>query len=166
MASRRTWLWVLAGAAGTGVVVLVAAAGAGVYYVTRHVQSEHASSADALRAFDAVKASFGESRPLYELDRADQPRPTRPLHTVPSSAVPPTELRVLVWDPENQRVVKLSLPFWMLRFGRQKFSLPQGHGAVELEHLDLDLQQLERIGPSLVFDYRHSEGARVLLWTQ
>jgi hypothetical protein len=166
MASRKTWLWVLVGICAMGLVVLIAAAGAGVYYVTRHVQSEASSSAEAIRTFDAVKTAFADKRPLYELDRGEQPRATRPLSSLPTAKVPPKDLWVLVWDPENERVIKLSLPFWMLRVGKQKFSLPQGHGGVDLDHLDLDLKQLERIGPALVIDYRHPEGARVLLWTQ
>lgn len=166
MASRKTWLWVLGSIGALGVVVLIAAAGAGIYFVSRHVQSDAASSAEALHTFDAVKTAFADKAPLYELDRADQPRPTQPLSSLPTAQTPPRDLRVLVWDPENQRVIKLSMPFWMLRFGKQKFSLPQGHGGVDLDHLDLDLEQLERIGPALVFDYRHPEGARVLLWTQ
>jgi len=166
MASRKTWLWVLVGICAMGLVVLIAAAGAGIYYVTRHVQSAPASSTDALRTFDAVKTSFGDTKPLYELDRTEHPRPTRPLSSLPTSRVPPKDLWVLVWDPDNERVIKLSLPFWMLRLGKQKFSLPHGNAGVELENLDLDLRQLERIGPALVIDYRHPEGARVLLWTQ
>jgi hypothetical protein len=156
---------VLIGLFATGLVVLVAAAGAGIYYVTRHVQAEPSSSADAIREFDAVKQSFANARPLYEMDRADHPRATKPLSSLPTAPTPPKDLRVLVWDPDQERVLKLSLPFWMLRLGKQKFSLPQGQG-VDLDRFDLDLGQLERIGPALVVDYRHAEGARVLLWTQ
>jgi hypothetical protein len=36
----------------------------------------------------------------------------------------------------------------------------------DLEHLNLDGEELARIGPALVFDYRDRDGARVLLWTQ
>jgi hypothetical protein len=40
-----------------------------------------------------------------------------------------------------------------------------GHG-FNLEHLDLDARQLERIGATLLFDFRDQDGVRVLVWTQ
>jgi hypothetical protein len=166
MAKRRTWLWVLGGAVAVGLVVLIAAAGAGIYYVSRHVQSERSSSVDAIKTFDEIRTNFGGVRPLYEFDRSEQPHTPRPLSSLPSSRERPRNLWVLAWDPDSERVIKLSLPFWMLRLGKQKFNVSQGKSGVDLERLDLDLNQLERIGPAIVFDYRDADGARVLLWTQ
>ena len=42
------------------------------------------------------------------------------------------------------------------------------HGAngFDFERLNLDVDELERIGPALVFDFRNQDGARVLLWTR
>jgi hypothetical protein len=54
----------------------------------------------------------------------------------------------------------------MLRVGQQKFSFSHDHPGFDLDGLDLDVSQLERIGPALVFDYREDTGVRVLLWTQ
>jgi hypothetical protein len=166
MASRRTWFWIIGGIFAAGLVVLVAVAAAGIYYVSNHVQSKHSSSVDAVRAFEDVRTSFGNSTPLFEVGPSEQPTPTRPLDSLPSAAHRPRNLWVLVWNPDQERMIKLSLPFWMLRLGKQKFNVAHGRAGVDLERLELDFSELERIGPAVVFDYREPDGARVLLWTQ
>jgi hypothetical protein len=166
MALRRTWLWILLGAVATGVVGLVALAASGVYFITQHVQSENTSSSQAIESFGAVTGQFGDMRPLYELDADHSPRTTRRLADMPTAATAASQLWVLAWDPGDERLVRLSLPFWILRIGNQKMKFAGGSQQWDLERLELDVGELERIGPALVFDYRDEEGVRVLLWTQ
>ena len=164
MASRRTWI--VLGVLAAGLVVLLAAAGAAVYFVTRHVQTRQTSTADALRTFDEVHSSLGGERPLFELDQDDEPRPVRPLDELPTSPTAPTSLEILAWDPSDQRTVRLTLPFWVMRLGKSDVSVVDHDPGFSLERLDLNVDELARIGPALVLDYRTSEGVRVLLWTK
>jgi hypothetical protein len=166
MATRRTWLWILVGAFGLGLVVLVVLAGAGVYFVMQHISTERSTGVDAIRAFDAVRAAFPGSKPLYELDSDEHPTMTRPFSEMPTSAVKPQHLRVLAWDPDDERLVKIALPFWILRLQQAKMAVGAEEHGFDLERLELDGQELERIGPALVFDFRARDGTRVLLWTQ
>lgn len=166
MATRKTWIWIIVGVAGVCLLGLVVIAGAGVYFVAHHVHTEGTSSADAMRSFDAVRATFKEQRALYEIDVQERPRMARATQELPTSTVKPQDLRVLAFDPEKQRLVKVSLPFWLLRMGRQKIDILNGDRGFELDRLNLDVAELERIGPALVFDFRNHEGVRVLLWTQ
>ena len=53
----------------------------------------------------------------------------------------------------------------MLRVGHRKIDFLH-EGGLDVEELNLDADQLERIGPALVLDYRAPTGARVLIWTQ
>jgi hypothetical protein len=165
MTTKRTWIWIVAGAAIVFVIVLMALAGSGVYFVTHHIRSERSTSADALHAFDAASASLGSPRPLYELDAADEPHLVRPLSDVPTSASHPDTLYMLAWDPDQSRLVRVSLPFWLLRLGHHKVRVMHEAG-FDFERLNLDVDELERIGPALVFDFRNQDGVRVLLWTQ
>ena len=89
MASRRTWVWVVVGTGGVCLVGLIAVAGAGVYFVSRHISTERSTSADAIRAFDGVKATFPDQRPLYELDNEERPTMPRPFSEFPTSAKRP-----------------------------------------------------------------------------
>jgi hypothetical protein len=88
----------------------------------------------------------------------------RPFSEFPTSSVRPEQLRVLAWDPDEERLIKISLPFWILKMHKAKMDVGAGEG-FDLEHLNLDGEELARIGPALVFDYRERNGARVLLWT-
>ena len=95
----------------------------------------------------------------------EQPRIARPLSEIPNGSVKPENLWILAWDPDEEKVVKLSLPFWMLRMGRKKMTVMESSG-FDLERLNVDWRELERIGPALVFDLKSSRGERVLIWTR
>jgi hypothetical protein len=166
MASRKTWVWIVGGCFGTGVAALMAIAGAGIYFVAHHIHSERSTNADALSAFDSAAAPFRDQRALYELDSSEQPRLARPLTDLPTAAPKPDSLRILAWDPDDERLVRVSLPFWMLRVGHTRMSVTGSEHDFDLGRLNLDPEELQRIGPALVFDFRSREGARVLLWTQ
>ena len=46
----------------------------------------------------------------------------------------PGELRVLAFDPDTERIVSLTIPFWLLRLkmGSTRFELGEGHAAPAL----------------------------------
>ena len=163
--NKKTWIWIVVAVLGVGLTALIAIAGAGVYFVMSHIQTERAASADALRSFDAVRASFPNAQPLFELE-GDEPRAVRRMADLPTSGSKPERLWILAWDAEDERLVKMSLPLWILRFGRGKVSLAKDRRELALDRLDLDVEELERIGPMLLFDVRDLDGARVLLWTE
>jgi len=165
VASKKTWIWVLVGAFGLMVLAMAAVAGVGLYFVTSHISTDKTSSADALRTFDDIRAEFKNSPPLFELDSEETPRATRTLSDLPSSSRRPENLVVLVWDPDDERLAKISLPLWMLRLGRQNIDIQHDSG-FDLDQLHLDIDELERVGPMLIFDLRTDEGERVLIWTR
>lgn len=166
MAKRRTWLWIIGGVAAAGLLAIVAVAGAGIYFVSRHVHAEPSTGASALVAFEQVTAAFTNRRALYELDAEERPQLTTSLSTLPTSPTSPTSLMVQAWDPERERLVRLSLPFWLLRFGPEHMRASKREHGFDFHQLQLDIAELERIGPALVLDYRNQDGVRVLLWTE
>jgi hypothetical protein len=165
MPKRKTWVWILVSIAGVSFIAIVAIAIAGIMFVTRHVSTTKASSADADRAFDAAKSLFKDARPLIELDQVERSRVSRPLSDLPTSPTKPQYLWVLVFDYRDERLVKISLPFWLLRMGRRKIDVGKDQG-FDLDRLNLDVNELERIGPAMVLDHRATSGERVLIWTQ
>jgi hypothetical protein len=166
MANRRTWLWIIGGVAASGLLGLIAIAGAGVYFVSRHVETQDSTGAQAVVAFDRVTADFASRRALYELDARERPQLTVPLAALPTSTATPTSLMVQAWDPEQERLVRLSLPFWLLRLGPEQMRVSRREHGFDFHQLELDIDELERIGPALVLDYRNQDGVRVLLWTK
>ena len=151
---------------GTGLVLILAVAGAGVYFVTSHIHSERSTAVDATRAFDAAPGPLRGSRALYEMDESDQPRATRPLAQLPNGETPSRNLLLLAWQPEDERLVRVTLPFWMLRLGRHRVKVSGNGHSFDLERMNLDVDELERIGPVIVMDFRGQDGVHVLVWTQ
>jgi hypothetical protein len=161
---KKTWIWVIVGIFVFGLVVLFAIAGAGVYFVSRHIETQRTTGTDALRVFDEARARFRDQRPLVEVEnRGRQPR-LRDLSKLPSSPQRPEHLWILAWDPDDERIVKISLPFWLLEMGRRQIDV--NTDGFDLKELDLDVKELRRIGPALVLDFRDTSGERVLIWTQ
>lgn len=166
MATKRTWLWILLAVFGVGVLCMLALAGAGVYFVSNHVHTGQSTSVDAFRSFDEAKAAFKDQKPIFELDVREQPRIARSLADMPTSKDKPEMLWILAWDPDQERLVRVSVPFWVLRLGKRKIDIFNGDRGFTLERLQLDTEELQRVGPQLLFDYRTPAGERVLVWTQ
>lgn len=165
MATTKTWIWIIVACLGLCVLALAAIAGLGIYFVASNINTGQTSSADALRAFDEIRREFPDERPLFELDSDEQPRPTRRLGDLPTSPRSPKHLWILAWDPDEERLSRISLPFWMLRLGDRNVDF-RHDGGFDLQELDLDFTELERVGPVLLFDLRTPDGERVLVWTR
>lgn len=162
--TKKTWLWILVALLGLGVVFIIAIAGFGVYFISNHVKAGQSSSAEAFRAFDEARARFKDPSPVFELDRYDEPKLAKRLQDLPTAQARAEMLHILAWDPERERLVRVTMPFWMLRLGRQKIDI--AGGGFDFERMQLDVQELERVGSVVLFDHRPPSGQRVLVWTQ
>jgi hypothetical protein len=167
MASTKTWIWIIVGFLGVCVLILCAIAGTGVYFVSQHIDAKRTSSADALHEFDRAREMLKGKQPLLELDRLGHPRQIKRTEELPTSPVRPTDMVILAWNPDHGRVVRVSLPFWLLHFGRRKVDiLGDKNNSFDIDRLNIDISELERIGPAFLMDYVTMNGERVLVWTQ
>jgi hypothetical protein len=164
MAKRRTWLWILVAVVGLVLVCVIAMAGFGMYFVSRHVHAGPSTSTDAFQAFDNARAPFKDAKAIFELDDRERPRQVRQFSEFQTAPARAEVVWILAWDPDRERLAKMSLPFWMLKLGRQKIDIASG--GFEFDRLELDMNELERVGPVLLFDFRTNSGKRVLIWTQ
>lgn len=163
--SRKTWLWIIAGVVGFGLICIIALAGFAFYFIRNNVQTTQMSLTEANERFDQARAKFkDDDKPIFDLDTPDHPRQLRNLAEMPDAPNRASTLMVLAWDPDKDRLVRVSLPFWLLRFGRQKVDIRSG--GFNLERLQLDLKDLRRVGPIIVVDYRSVGGERVFVWTE
>ena len=83
---------------------------------------------------------------------------------MPTSTTKPTEMAILVWDPDGERTVRIALPFWLLKMGKRKIDI--GSNAFDFDRLRIDVRDLERIGPKLIADIQKPGGERVLVWSR
>ena len=160
--SRKT-LWIVLGILGFIVFCIIAFAAFGLYFVTRNLKMESATVGQAERSFDDVRGRFKEG-PIITMD--DHERVTlarRP----PDQQVgdKPQTMQVMAYDRDDSRIVRVTIPFWMLRMGREKIRIGTG-GDFEFEQLKITPDELERYGPTLLLDHRDRRGQRVLVRTQ
>lgn len=162
--SRKTWLWIVFGLVGFVVFCIIGLAGFGMYFISNHVSARAASSAEASKAFDNAREPFKTEKPVFDLDNLERVRQLRQFSDMPTSSIKADSVWVLAWDPDKGRLIKVSLPFWVLRLGRQKIDISSG--AFDLQRLQMDVKELRRVGPQLLFDLRTPSGERVLIWTR
>lgn len=162
----KTWVWVVVAIIVVGILGLVAMAGVGFYFFSQHIDTRAASPATAARDFDEIRAKFTGQMPLIELDdrgrflRANTDRPTATQVTTPE------HLYVLAFDPDEGRIVRVSVPFWLLRLKSGNATVDFKGQRMDLEDLRLSVEDLERYGPALIVDHKSADGERVIVWSQ
>jgi hypothetical protein len=164
MAKVKTWVWVVIGVIALGILGIVAMAAAGLWFVRSHVEVRQTTVAAATNDFDAVRARFTGQKALIELD--DRGEFVRANTDRPAGTVRPQTLNVMAFDADDEKVVRMELPFWLLRLksGGARFSM--GGGNVDLAKLRLTVEDLERFGPTLILDHKDRKGEHVLVWSQ
>ena len=162
----KTWVWVLLGVIVTCVVGVVAVAGAGFYFFTRHIETRTVSPATATREFEEVKAQFVGQKALVELDRHGSFVRSNPERPAARNGRVPEELNVMAFDPDDGRVVRIKIPFWLLRLKTHGSNINFNGRRMDLEDLKLSVADLERFGPTLIVDHSGIDGKRVLVWSQ
>ena len=170
MAKKPSWGLIILGIAVFTVIVgvgVIAIAGF-VIYQQFAPQATTTSASRAEGEFKKIAAQFGDQKPLLEF-RDDQP--VLNTHRVKATGrVEPIEaLHVMIWQPDEGKLVKLNLPFWILRMTKGH-PIRIGGSTEDMDggriHLNLTAEEIERYGPGLVIDRKDADGKRVLVWAQ
>ncbi len=162
----KTWIWIIVGLGSLGVLCLVAMAGVGFYFFSQHFDTKVVSRETASTEFERVKVRFTGQKPLIELDERGHFLRANADRSVQPNARRPDQLYVLAFDPDDKRIVKVTIPFWLLRFKARGATVDFNGGRLDLEDLKLTVEDLERFGPTLIVDHKSSRGERVLVWSQ
>ncbi len=167
MAGRvKTWVWVVVAVLITCVLAVIAIAGVGFYFFSKHIETRTVSAATATRDFAEVTTRFVGQKPLVELDRHGNFVRSNPDRPMARDRGVPEQLYVMAFDPDDGRVVRLAIPFWLLRLKTGGGSIDFNGNKMNLEDLRLSVADLERFGPSLIVDHASADGSRVLVWSQ
>jgi hypothetical protein len=161
----KTWIWIIVSVVVICILGAVAVAGMGYYFFTKHFDTKVTSPASATVEFEQVKAQFIGQKPLIELDERGRFLRANPDRSGRTDTRRPDQLYVLAFDPDDERIVKVTVPFWLLRL-KARGTIDFNGGQLELEDLKLTVEDLERFGPTLIVDHKSSGGERVLVWSQ
>jgi hypothetical protein len=162
----KTWLKITLVVVALGMLGMCAIAGAGVYFVSKHVKTTRVTSSSAMKQFEDALARFKDQKPLIEIDANERVRPTRDTAELPTAPSKATNMVIKAWDPDEGRIVNLTIPIWILAMGHRKVDLGFGPDSFDLRRLKLDFKDIERIGPALLIDVHTRSGERVLIWTE
>lgn len=161
-------LWIALGVAVVGVMVGVAlVAGAGFWiYQTVAPAATFVDQAKADEQLEAIRTGLPSRVPLIDPDAPDgEPRlrsEGRPAFTGELQS-----LHVAAYDRRAGKLVRFSIPFWLLRMA------PGGNVSFGDQALDdlagrekLTVRELEALGPGLLIDEAKPDGDRVIVWTE
>jgi hypothetical protein len=168
-AKVKTWVWIVAAVFVVGILGIVALAAVSFYYFSQHIETRDASALTAGREFQEIRDRFSGQKPLIELDdrgRLVRTNPDRPAQKTPRR---PEQLNVLAFEPDDGpegRLVRVTIPFWLLRLKSGNARIDLNEGRMDLEDLKISVEDLERYGPTLLVDHKSSSGQRVLVWSQ
>ena len=162
----RTWIWIVVGVLAFGFLCVIAFAAAGIYYVSQNVKATQVSATSAASQFDTVRNQFSGQKALIELDERGDFLRSNTDRAVPANVRRPEKLYVMAYDPDDGGLVRVTVPFWLLRLKMTDNTVDFGGNRMDLEDLKLSVEDLERFGPSLVLDQKSRGGDRVLVWTQ
>ena len=167
--SRKTWVSVLIAAVIIVGILAAAAVGGTAYFFYRHVHTQPVETADAAREFETARGRFSGQPPLIEMRRGNEPLLHRELLKSEAPARPLASLRVLAYDPDGGKIVRVSIPFWLLRLapsGKRMSFLNDNGVDFDTDRVHLTLEDLERRGPGLILDQIDRHGSRVLVWAE
>jgi hypothetical protein len=159
MAEKKTWMAIvisLMAVAGLAVVLIV---GGSIYWITRHVDTEVTSPANAAEEFARERARFAGVLPVLQVSGGANPK----VQQLPDgsgspgrSGGPLDTLHARFFDPEDGKIVRADVPFWLIRTVNSLAVLPH-MGSITLE-------EIEKHGPGLMVNGTGEDGEQILVW--
>ena len=164
--TTRRWLPIVAGVAVLLVFLAIGAIAVSVAYFNEYATLEReVDTARAGGAFDQATRQFPDPRPVVEFD--DERRP-RYVDDIASRKNPGTvtSVHVLAWDPDERALASIALPMWLLRLKSGPIQFGTYLNGLDDHGVHLEVADIERYGPGVLFDFTASSGERVLLSAQ
>jgi hypothetical protein len=163
-----TWASILIAAVIIVGILAVAAVGGAAFFIYRHVDTTFTPSENAQAEFTQARARFEGRQALIEVKHGDEPIIHRELVRNTAERQKIEALRVLAYDQHAGKLVRVSIPYWLLRMAPSKhLSFLDDNGIdVDSDRVRLTLDDLERMGPGLIIDTKDRRGSQVLVWTE
>ena len=147
-----------------GVLILLAIVGLGsaVWLFMRSVEVGKADTASASQEFDQIRRRFAGVTPVLGIENKRPVVGRRP--PVQGTGTRLTTLHVLAWDPDDNGLARIDVPFWLVRLKSGPIEIASNR--IGDTDLGITVEELERYGPTLVLDHEGEDGERVLVWTE
>jgi hypothetical protein len=148
----------------------------GTWWISSLHQSEQADTAHASAAFAEVRARFPGLEPAFEIREARLVVMREP--AAAPSPTAPAAAHMLVWQPRERMLSRVTVPLWMSRVATEPLPLEalagignQGLGALmdakrRSHELNIRISDLERYGRTLLLDGVTTDGKHVMMWNE
>jgi len=162
---------------GAGVAIFLIMVGVAVvgglgYYIYQQfgVHATFVKREDAAQQLNAVRAKFAGQSPKIAIKETVDGKPDVALAKPVMSPVTLTSLHVSAYDASKDKLVEMSIPFWLLRMVPEGGKM-QVNGEEVLNHLStpsgrLTAKDIEALGPGLLVDDTRPDGTRVIIWSE
>jgi hypothetical protein len=167
---------VILGVAAALVIVGLAVLSIGVWWASSLYQSEPADQTRADAEFAEIRARFAGIDPAFQIRERRLVVARQPVAV--TSPVTPAAVHMLVWQPRERMLSRVTLPLWTSKIATEPLPLEalagigeRGLGAI-LEaqrrgsELNIRISDLERYGPTLLLDGTTPDGKQVMMWNQ
>jgi hypothetical protein len=166
--SRKTWVSIVIASVIIVGMLAITVVGGTAFFFYRHINTQFTPQENAEQEFAQTRARFAGQQPLIELTRGEEPVLHRELVGAANSRARVETLRILAYDPRAGKLVRVSVPFWLIRMAPSKnFSFFSNNGIdFDSDRIHLSPEDLDRMGPGLILDQKDRRGSRVIVWTE
>ncbi len=145
---------IVLGVVGGFVVLIVVIMAAGAYMVMSAFQTQETNQQEAATAFTEMRAKFPGVTPAFTFD-AGRPEIARQPPTA-AAAKPPTTVHVLFFDQDERRLTRVHLPVSLLKLG---------NSPIRFNDVELQMEDVERYGSTVLLDGDTPDGDPLFVWT-
>jgi hypothetical protein len=116
------------------------------------------------RELTGLRERFGGAAPVFVLDEdAEDMKVMR--EPPPGPAAELNTLHAIVWNPDESAVIRMELPFWLLRLKKGPIDVTTRAMVGATSRLRLTVADVERYGPAVLVDFEDRDGERLFVWT-
>ncbi len=168
MAKKKNWALIILGIVIFVVIVGVAAIVGFGYFMYRQMEFSTTTTGNPAQEFAEVEARFQGQTPYVEISDADRAEGVVHHELEKTERTPLKRLRVVAYDEREKKLVRVTIPFWLLRLGGNKpINLRSGGSGFDPGvRLTVTSEDLERRGPGLVLDTEGRHGEKVIVWAE
>jgi hypothetical protein len=165
---KRNWLLIILGIVVVVVILGVAAVVGFGYWMYRQMEITTTTTGNIEQEFADVRARFQGKVPYVEISMDDQDKAVVHHELEKGTRTPLQHLRLVAYDEREHRLVRLTIPFWLVRLGKNKeINLSAGRSGFDPGvRLSVTPEDIERFGPGLIIDGVGRRGERFIIWAE
>lgn len=148
---------------GVVICLVVVVAGSAVWFFASAYDAVPSDDASASREFERVRQRLGNEPPVVTIrDRVAVLNRKAPDGAAPREL---QRLHILTWEPDDQRLSRIILPWWLMRVRGGSLDVSTGPES-DITRVEVSAEDVESFGPALLIDQAEPDGSRVLVWTE